>query len=250
MMRALSGSVAFVTGAGRGVGRAIALALARQGVRLAVQDITPVNLAETLTLVQAQGMEALELVGDMSKKMQAQDMIEQARETLGEVNLLVNHWSVAPETSLLAIDEWDWDRTLAINLKGYFLAIQSFGRIMSTEGEGTILNVIVPPTRYREAESYPVYEISSAGVRELTRQAAHELSPHGVHVLAVEVEREGNYPPPEDREGSVSSLAWWQRDTQIFSSAVVEICSRSSLYPAGQRMVVKQDGSIQEMEID
>jgi NAD(P)-dependent dehydrogenase (short-subunit alcohol dehydrogenase family) len=208
-----------------------------------------VNLAETLVLIHAQGMEALELVGDMSKKMQAQGMIEQAREVLGEVNLLINHWSVAPETSLLAIDEWDWDRTLAINLKGYFLAIQSFGRLMSAEGEGTILNVIVPPPRYRRSKSYPAYEISTAGVRELTWQAAQELSPHGIHVLTVEVERDVADLPQERRPSPESTLAWWQRDPPIFAAAVVDICSRSSHYPHGQRLVVKQDGSIQKIDI-
>ncbi|MGD8622385.1 MAG: SDR family oxidoreductase [Anaerolineales bacterium] len=249
MMNSLRDSVAFVTGAGRGVGRAIAILLARQGVKVALQDITPDNLAETLRMIRSDDFEALELVGDMSKKMQVQSMIEQTREALGEINLLVNQWSVAPEASLLAIDEWDWDRTLGINLKGYFLAIQSIGRIMSDQKQGAILNVVVPPTRFQQSKNYPAYEVSVAGVRELTRQAARELTPMGVQVLTVQAERKGSMHQAADEDSSEDALAWWQLDPSVFASMVVEICSRSNQYPSGRLLVVRQDRSVYEQKI-
>jgi NAD(P)-dependent dehydrogenase (short-subunit alcohol dehydrogenase family) len=244
LMKPDNHSVVFITGAGRGVGRAVALAFAQHGADVAAQDITPVNLEETLALVRAHGNEALELVGDMSKKMQAQGMIEQARAALGEIDILVNHWAVAPDAGLLAIDEWDWDRTLGINLKGYFLAIQSLGRVMSDRGQGTILNLVVPPTRFDQSKSFPAYEVSAAAVRELTRQAGQELAPWGVQILAVETKREISKGLPEDQAEFESTPAWWQLEPETFASAVVELCSRSEGFEPGQLVLVYKDGSI------
>lgn len=234
----MSAKVAFVTGAGRGVGRSIALSLAQQGVKVAAQDNSPVNLDETLNLMRASGGQGLELVGDMSKKMQVQSMIEQGREALGEIDLLVNQGSVAPEADLLTMDEWDWDRTLGVNLKGYFLSIQSIGRLMSARHQGTIVNVVIPPTRYLPTKHYPAYEVSAAAVRELTRQAGEELMPHGVHVYGVQ-------PAGPEKGADDQSQTWWQRDPDRFASVLVELAAAPDQGRQGCVLTVAQDGSIQ-----
>ena len=245
-MKTLSAKVAFVTGAGRGVGRSIALSLAQHGVKIAAQDNSPVNLDETLDMIRTAGGQVLELIGDMSKKMQVQSMIEQGRAALGEIDLLINQGSVAPEADLLTMDEWDWDRTLGVNIKGYFLAIQSLGRLMSARGQGTIINVVIPPTRYLPMKRYPAYEVSAAGVRELTRQAGEELEPQGVRVCGVQ---------PAVDEWRTDSLAeeavdrtrtWWQQNPDRFTAALVQLCAAPDQIQQGCVFTVKQDGSLQK----
>jgi NAD(P)-dependent dehydrogenase (short-subunit alcohol dehydrogenase family) len=244
MMKSMSDLVVLVTGAGRGVGRALALAFANRGARVAIQDITPVNLDETLKLVHTAGVEGLELIGDMSKKMQVQRMIEAARESLGEINILVNQATVAPAVDLLSIDEWDWDRTMGVNLKGYFLALQSIGRLMRERNQGLIINMVVPPTRFIEAERHPAYEVAAAGIRELTRHAADELGPYGVRVFAVEASRKAVSQPKSGRTTEETDLAWWQRDPEILASVVLDICAQSEKVISGRAVIVDEGGRV------
>lgn len=242
-MKSLDQSVAFITGAGRGVGRAIAVALAQHGIRVAAQDISPVNLDETMRLIHSSGSEGLELVGDMSKKMQVQGMIEAARDAFGEIEILINQGTVAPQTDLLAIDEWDWDRTLGVNLKGYFLATQSIGRLMRDRRRGLILNVVIPPTRYEPAGHYPAYEISAAAIRALTRESAHELRPYEVKVLALDVIH-----GTDDCQTSsvkIEGHTWWQREPGKVASTVLDLCARSEQIRTGELLMIGADGGVQ-----
>jgi 3-oxoacyl-[acyl-carrier protein] reductase len=243
-MSSMRDSVVFVTGAGRGIGRAIAVSFAELGARVAVQDISPVNLEETLRLVRATGSDGLELVGDMSKKMQAQGMIELARAELGEIDVLINRWAVAPPVDLLMIDEWDWDRTLGVNLKGCFLSIQSIGRLMLDRGEGLIVNVIVPPTRFDPAKKYPVYEVSAAGLHELTVQAGNELGARGIQVFRLKVGREGADLKLPDTLNEEVAFAWWQHKPEVFAMALVELCVQAEDIEGGQVLMVAGDGSV------
>lgn len=245
-MKALSESVVLVTGAGRGVGRAIALEFARRGARIAAQDVSPVNLDETLQLVEQEGATGLECVVDMSKKMQVQGMIEAGRESLGEIDVLINQGTVAPAVDLLDMDEWDWDRTMGINLKGYFLAAQSMGRLMRDRGEGTMINIVVPPTRFLETERHPAYEISAAGIRELTRQIASELAGSSVHVFAVEVLRNIMSAADQGPGSEVSGNAWWQRDPGIIASAVVDLAARADQLAPGSAILVDETGLVEK----
>lgn len=242
-MDPLNGSVVLVTGAGRGVGRAIAVGFAERGAGVAVQEISPVNLDETLELVRSVGSEGVDLIGDMSKKMQVQSMIEEARDALGEIDILINHASVAPAMDLLSIDEWDWDRTLGINLKGYFLTIQSIGRLMASRHHGLIVNVMIPPTRYIPTGAYPAYEVSKAGVRELTRQAGQELSPQGVHVFGVEAVRRAEETHSTGDDAG-ETLTWWQREPFLFASAVLDLCGQAGQIDPGVVLSVDWDGSV------
>jgi NAD(P)-dependent dehydrogenase (short-subunit alcohol dehydrogenase family) len=247
-MRSMRDSVVFVTGAGRGVGRAVAVSFAELGAKVAVQDISPVNLEETLRLVRTAGSDGLELVGDMSKKMQAQSMIELARAELGEIDILINRWAVAPAVDLLTVDEWDWDRTLGVNLKGHFLSIQSIGRLMSDRGEGLIVNLILPPTRFDPAKNYPVYEVSAAGLHELTVQAGNELRSQGVQVFGLEAGREGSDFKVSDTLEKEVTFTWWQRQPEVFALALVELCVQAEDIGQGQVLTVERDGSVRSMK--
>jgi 3-oxoacyl-[acyl-carrier protein] reductase len=179
------GSVVLVTGAGRGIGRAIALAFAEEGARVAANDLTPVNLDETIHLIENAGGQALPFYADVSRKMDVATMIEAVRGQFKRIDILVNNAGVEPHASLLELDEWDWDRTLAVNLKGPFLTMQAVGRSMAEQGGGVIVNVASIAGRAYGLKDRSAYVASKSGLIGLTREAARELAAYGIRVNAV-----------------------------------------------------------------
>jgi NAD(P)-dependent dehydrogenase (short-subunit alcohol dehydrogenase family) len=171
-----------VTGAGRGLGRAIARGFARQGARVAANDITPVNLDPSVEDVRAEGGEAEPFVADVANRLAVEAMVDEVRQRFGRIDMLVNHAGVEPRAPLLDLDEYDWDRTLAVNLKGSFLLIQIVGRLMAAQGGGAIVNIVGAPT---EAASRSAYFAAQSGLIGLTQAAARELAAYNIRVNAV-----------------------------------------------------------------
>ena len=128
--------VVLITGAGRGLGRALALAFAREGARVAANDLTPINLDETLAQIQAGGGQGRGYIFDIAKKMPVQALIEAVRQDWERIDILVNNAAVMPRAGILEMDEWDWRRTLDVNLNGAFFTTQSVGRVMRAQGGG------------------------------------------------------------------------------------------------------------------
>lgn len=178
-MMSLSGKVVLVMGAGKGAGRLVALLFAGQGARVAVNDISPVNLDP---LVEASGGQIRAYLEDIAKKVGVQAVLNQVEDDFGGLDILVNHASVAPGSSLLEMDEWDWHRTLDVNLTGAFLAMQSAARIMRQRGSGLILNLV---SLDGAAQTSPAYAVSMQAVIALTRAAAQEFGQYGVFVHAL-----------------------------------------------------------------
>ncbi|GAH84183.1 unnamed protein product, partial [marine sediment metagenome] len=135
------GKVVLITGAGRGIGREIALAFGAQGAIIAANDITPINLDETIAQLEAVGAVAKDFVTDISKKMPVQSMVAQVLDQWERVDILVNNAGVEPHAPLLDLDAWDWQRTLDVNLSGAFYTTQSVGRVMREQGAGVIVNI-------------------------------------------------------------------------------------------------------------
>jgi NAD(P)-dependent dehydrogenase (short-subunit alcohol dehydrogenase family) len=177
--------VVMVTGSGRGIGRAIAEAFAQQDAIIAANDLTPINLDETVARIQSAGKRIKEYIFDVAKKMPVQSMIEQILDDWGRIDILVNNAAVAPRASLLEMDEWDWRRTIDVNLNGSFFTLQSVARVMREQGGGTIVNIASTSDRSAGFKDAPAYVASKAGLIGLTRAAARELAPHGIRVNAV-----------------------------------------------------------------
>jgi 3-oxoacyl-[acyl-carrier protein] reductase len=169
--------VVLITGAGKGSGRILAEAFARQGAIVAANDISPVNVEAVVDQILAQGGRAKAYIDDVAKKVGAQNIINQVEEDFGQIDILVNHAAVEPHVPLLDMDEWDWHRVLDVNLTGAFLMIQSVGRVMRARGSGVTLTLIAGSAAFLA---------SMQGLAALTRQAAHEFSPHGIQVYLVE----------------------------------------------------------------
>jgi 3-oxoacyl-[acyl-carrier protein] reductase len=183
-MDEFKGKVVLVTGAGRGAGKAIAEAFAAQGAKVALNDISPVNVDEVVAQITTGGGQAKAYVEDVAKKVSVQAMINNLTDDWKRLDILVNCANVEPHTSLLDLDEWDWHRTLDVNLTGAFLLTQSVGRVMREQKGGVIVNVI-PVAGRAEMPDRGAYVASKFGLAGLTRQAALELEPYNIRVNAV-----------------------------------------------------------------
>jgi NAD(P)-dependent dehydrogenase (short-subunit alcohol dehydrogenase family) len=180
----LNGQVALVTGAARGLGRAIALALAHAGadVALGLRDLKADSgvTAELRKL----GRKALPLQMDMSSTEQIFSAVDQAAKEFGRIDILVNNAGIAPENLAENVREEDFDATLAINLKGTFFASQAVGRIMIRQKSGKIINMS-SQAGFAALPTESIYCMTKAGIAHLTKCLAVEWGKHGITVNAV-----------------------------------------------------------------
>ena len=173
--------MAIVTGAARGIGRASALALGRKGFALALVDVRARELSDTAGVVRGLGVEALALEGDVSDFVRAQALGSQVLDAWGRVYVLVNNAGVSQPKGLLEITEGEWDRTLAINLKGAFNWAKAVAPAMLARGAGRIVNISSVSAHTGAgfgAVSQFAYCAAKAGLLGLTRGLAKELAPH------------------------------------------------------------------------
>ncbi len=186
-MDGLAGKVILVTGAGKGTGRLVAETFAAQGATVAVNDISPVNLDETVAHILAGGGRVKAYVEDIAKKMPVQTLLNQILDDFGRIDILVNCAEVEPSQPLLDMDDWDWQRTLDVNLTGAFLLTQSVGRIMKEKGGGVIIYM---KGRAKDVKGRAAYLASKAGAAALAETAASELAAFGIRVYLVQTVNE------------------------------------------------------------
>jgi NAD(P)-dependent dehydrogenase (short-subunit alcohol dehydrogenase family) len=180
----LSGRVALVTGASRGLGRAISLALAEAGadVALGLHDVTTVGtLADEIERL---GRRALPVQMDMLDLAQITAAVGEVVEGLGRLDILVNNAGVAPTDLAEAVTEANFDRTLGVNVKGLFFASQAAGRVMIEQGFGRIVS-LSSQAGFVALPTESVYCMSKAAVAHLTKCLAVEWGRHGITVNAV-----------------------------------------------------------------
>ena len=130
----LQDKIAVVTGAGRGMGRAISLQLAEAGANVAVADINAENVEETSIAVKAMGRESLAVHADMGSVADIDRMIGQAKDTFGRIDIIVNNAGVTRYLYILDVEEQDWDRIHRVNAKGVFFCMQRAAREMIAQG--------------------------------------------------------------------------------------------------------------------
>jgi len=179
------GKVALITGAGRGMGSELALAFASLGASVAANDINPINLDGLVSQVSQMGGTARPYVFDVARRMPVEGMVAQVLEHFGRIDILVNHACVCPQAHLLDMDEWDFHRTLDVNLGGAFFCMQQVGRSMRQLGGGTMVNLISAPPAGSASPGYTAYFASQAALAGLTRAASLELAEDNIRVNAV-----------------------------------------------------------------
>jgi NAD(P)-dependent dehydrogenase (short-subunit alcohol dehydrogenase family) len=180
----LGGQVALVTGAARGLGRAISLALANAGADVALGFRDSQQTSGLPDEVEALGRKALPLQMDMSKLEQIQQAVQEVIRRFGRIDLLVNNAGIAPDNLAENVTEEDFDRTLAVNLKGTFFASQYAGRQMIRQKSGCIVNMS-SQAGFAALPTESVYCMTKAGLAHLTKCLAVEWGGYGIRVNAV-----------------------------------------------------------------
>ncbi len=184
-MNRLEGSSALVTGASSGIGRGIALRLAREGARIAVNHLDdPAGADTTVREVTDLGGEAFAVQADVGVSADVRAMVDAVVARFGRIDLLVNNAAVQVWAPLLEATEEDWDRVIRTNLKGCFLCTQSAARHMVDQGGGAIVNIGSGCNRigFPKLASYTA---SKGGIQTFTKVAALELAAHRIRVNCV-----------------------------------------------------------------
>ncbi len=180
----LDGKVALVTGAGRGLGQAMAIALAEAGADIAGLDI--LSMDETSSKVQALKKRFLPVSFNLleAHSEDVQKVIDEVVTGLGSLDILVNNAGIIRRAPVLEFTEKDWDDVMQINLKAVFLLSQAAGRVMLAQGKGKIIN-IASMLSFQGGIWVPSYTASKSGVAGITRLMANELASKGLNVNAI-----------------------------------------------------------------
>jgi NAD(P)-dependent dehydrogenase (short-subunit alcohol dehydrogenase family) len=181
----LAGRVAIVTGAGQGMGRAVALALAERGAKIAVNDVSAERAAETLAALAAQGAGAIAVPADVTDAAAVRRMVAETIAKLGGVQLLINNAGVLRPTKVAEIAEAEWDWVIAVNLKGTFLCSQAVLPAMKAAGWGRIVNFSSTAGKNVSTVGGAHYTAAKAGILGFTRHLAKEVAADGITVNAV-----------------------------------------------------------------
>jgi NAD(P)-dependent dehydrogenase (short-subunit alcohol dehydrogenase family) len=189
-MKELTGKVALVVGAGCvgegiGNGRATALTFAREGATVICADINLPSAHETVRLIRAEGgvADAVEL--DVTKESQVRAVVDAVVKEHGRLDVLDNNVGIGTVGGVTQLDEADWDRVLAVNLKGAFLTMKHVIPQMVEQGGGSIVNISSVTGIRWSGVPYASYYASKAGLNHLTRMTAREFAHHQVRVNAV-----------------------------------------------------------------
>jgi 3-oxoacyl-[acyl-carrier protein] reductase len=181
----LKGEVAIVTGGGAGIGRAIALAMAQEGADVAVWDVNEPQAEEVAAMIRQMGKKSMSFRVDVSLAQEVHAAAQKVGKELGRIDILVNNAGICQVTPLDQIEEKDWDRMFAVNVKGVFLCSQAAMKIMMKQKSGKIINLGSVAGKLGGIASGAHYAASKAAVMCLTKSLARFLGPHGVRVNAL-----------------------------------------------------------------
>jgi len=176
--------VAVITGASRGIGRSIALALAAKGATIVAVDMDQAATDAVVAELKAAGGKALGVVGNVTVPADAERMIDAAMEAFGRVDILVNNAGITRDGLLVRMKEEDWDAVLTVNLKGAFLCTRAASKVMAKQRYGRIINIASVVGQMGNA-GQANYCASKAGLIGLTKSNARELAKRSVTVNAV-----------------------------------------------------------------
>ncbi len=178
------GKVAVITGASRGIGRSIALALAAKGATIVAVDMDQVSTDAVVAELQAAGGTALAVVGNVTVTADVERMIDAATGAFGRVDILVNNAGITRDGLLMRMKDEDWDAVLSVNLKGAFLCTRAVFKVMSKQRYGRIVNIASVVGQMGNA-GQANYCASKAGLIGLTKSNAREMAKRSITVNAV-----------------------------------------------------------------
>lgn len=236
------GKIAVVTGASRGIGRSISLALSAAGATIVAMDMDQAATDAVVAELKAAGGNAIAVVGNVTVTADAENMIDAAMKEFGRVDILVNNAGITRDNIFLRMKDEDWDAVLSVNLKGAFLCSRAASKVMAKQRSGRIINIASVVGQMGNA-GQANYCASKAGLIGLTKSNARELAKRNVTVNAVapgfiatamtdalsdKVKTELTAQIPLERLGSAEDIA----------NAVLFLASESSGYITGHVLSV------------
>jgi len=181
----LKDRVGIITGAARGIGKAIALTFVRDGVKVALVDVDQKQLEALKNEIEKRKGEVITISCDITKSSEVNGMVNQVQRAFGRIDILVNNAGIIRRGTIETITEEDWDRVIEVNLKGTFNCCKAVVNIMKKQSYGKIVNVSSIAGKMGDITSAPGYGPSKAGVDALTKTLARQLAPYGINVNAV-----------------------------------------------------------------
>ncbi len=245
----LSNKVAIITGAGRGMGRTHSLILSRAKAKVVVSDVLEEECLSVVREIESEGGEAIAIKCDISKKEEVDNLVSKTIEKWEKIDILVNNAGIAEFKPFLEMEEKDWDRTIDINLKGYFLCSSAVAKEMAKKMSGVIVNIgSVAMGQVGIAFPSLVHYVSSkGGIAGMTEALAMDLAPYNIRVNAIApgvIDTPMVDPVKANKEGMETllqriPLKRMGRPEEI-SSAVLFLASDASSYMTGT--VIPVDG--------
>ena len=242
----LTDKVALVTGAAQGIGKAVALLLARNGADLIVSDINLEKAEETAKEIEAIGRRAMAIKVDVANLGDVEQMVEAALAHFGHIDILINNAGITRDRLILRMTEEDWDAVLNINLKGTFHCTKAVIRHMSKQRNGKIVNIASVVGEMGNA-GQANYSASKAGVIGFTKTIAREFSQRGINVNAIApgyIETPMTEALPEKAKEELKRIIPMERlgRPDDVAEAVLFLVSEASSYITGQ--VLNVNGGI------
>jgi len=200
--------VAIVTGAGRGIGCAIAIALGRAGARVTLVDIDGPAAERAHDTLAAEGVTAIACPCDVSQSEQVATVVARTLDAFGRIDVLVNNAGIIRRGTIDTVSEEDWKQVLDVNVTGAFHFCRAVVPVMKRQGGGTIVNVSSIAAKLGDITSAPGYGPSKAALDALTKTLAHQLAPlirvNGVAPHAIETDMSAQWSPERRREIAAS----------------------------------------------
>ncbi len=239
----LDGRIAIVTGASRGLGRSIALALAEAGADIALVHRS--GAAEVQRRIEELGRRCVSIRADLADRTSVPTIVGETVERLGGLDILVNNAGIIRRAPLLEFTERDWDDVMDVNLRSVFLLSQAVAKVMMGQGRGGRIVNLASMLSFQGGILVPSYTASKSAVLGLTRLLANELAPHGINVNAIApgyMETDNTKPLREDPVRSKAILEripagrWGSPDD--LQGAAVFLASAASQYMHGYTIAV------------
>ncbi len=239
--------VALVTGGRQGIGRAIAVGLARDGTDVAIVDVVATGsdgVAGVVAEIEALGQRALALEADVADFAAAHRIVRQVLETLGRLDILVNNAGINRDGVLWKMTEEQWDAVIDVDLKGCFNYIRAVAPVFKEQGYGKIVN-ITSINGLRGKFGQANYAAAKAGIIGLTKTAARELGRYNVNVNAVapgltETQMMRNAPESVRQQALAETVLGRLAEPEDIANVVVFLCSERARHITGE--VIKIDG--------